>query len=289
MDGEIITDSRRINEEIENFYKSFLTSNMSREDHMIDKEFDLFSAELHNQKLSDDEPEELEYDVTKGELLTALKGFKPDKTPGDDGFTKEFYETFFELVGDRLLDSFNDAFKEGKMSVSQRRGVITLIPKDESDLTVLNNWRPITLLNVDYKILARIIAKRVESKLSKLIHSDQTGFVKGRFIGQNVRLLNDLMEYTELKKVPGILLFIDFEKAFDTLEWHFIQRTLKFFNFGKNIQKWVSVLHTEAESGVINAGFMTNYFKGSAPRMSSQPPLIYSIRGATGTEDTPKS
>ena len=200
MDGEIITDSRRINEEIENFYKSFLTSNMSREDHMIDKEFDLFSAELQNQKLSDDEPEELEYDVTNGELLTALKGFKPDKTPGDNGFTKEFYETFFELVGDRLLDSFNDAFKEGKMSVSQRRGVITLIPKDESDLTVLNNWRPITLLNADYKILARVIAKRVESKLSKLIHSDQTGFVKGRFIGQNVRLLNDLMEYTELKK-----------------------------------------------------------------------------------------
>ena len=159
-DGEIITDSRRINEEIENFYKSFLTSNMSQEDHMIDKEFDLFSAELHNQKLSDDEREELEYDITKGELLTALKGFKPDKTPGDDGFTKEFYETFFELVGDRLLDSFNDAFKEGKMSVSQRRGVITLIPKDENDLTVLNSWRPITLLNVDYKILARVIGKR---------------------------------------------------------------------------------------------------------------------------------
>ena len=107
------------------------------------------------------------------------------------------------------------------------------------------------------------MGKGVESKLSKLIHSHQTGFVKGRFIGQNVRLLNDLMEYTELKKVPGILLFIDFEKAFDTLEWHFIQRTLKFFNFGKNIQKWVSVLYTEAESGVINGGFTTNYFKVS--------------------------
>ena len=153
---------------------------------------------------------------------TVLKGFKPDKTPGDDGFTKEFYETFFELVGVSLLDSFNDAFKEEKMSVFQRRGVITLIPKDENDLTVLSSWRLITILNVDYKILARVIAKGVESKLSKLIHSDQTGFVKGRFIGQIVRLLNDLMEYSELKKVPGILLFIDFEKAFDTLEWHFI-------------------------------------------------------------------
>ena len=90
-----------------------------------------------------------------------------------------------------------------------------MIPKDENNLTTLSNWRPITLLNVDYKILAKVIAKRIESVLPKLIHSDQTGFIKGRFIGQNVRLLNDLLDYTDVKKIPGILLFIDFEKAFD--------------------------------------------------------------------------
>ena len=92
---------------------------------------------------------------------------------------------------------------------------------------VLSNWRPITLLNVDYKILARAIAKRIEPKLPKLIHSDQTGFVKGRYIGQNVRRLNDLMEFTESNKVSGLPLFVDFEKAFDTLEWPFIHRTLR--------------------------------------------------------------
>ena len=80
------------------------------------------------------------------------------------------------------------------MSISQRRGSISLIPKGESYLVELTNWRPITLLNVDYKILAKALAKRIELKLPKLIHSDQTGFVKGRFIGQNVRLLNDIME-----------------------------------------------------------------------------------------------
>ena len=70
------------------------------------------------------------------------------------------------------------------MSISQRRGIISPIPKGESYLVELTNWRPITLLNVDYKILARAFAKRIELKLPKLIHSDQTGFVKGRFIGQ---------------------------------------------------------------------------------------------------------
>ena len=128
---------------------------------------------------------------------------------------------------------------------------------------VLSNWQLITLLNVDYKILARAIAKRIESKLPKLVHSDQTGFVKGRYIGQNMRLLNDLMKFTESNKLPGILLFTDFEKAFDTLEWPFIQQTLNFFNFGPNFRKWLAVLHNDVESRVIYGGYTTNYFQVS--------------------------
>ena len=75
------------------------------------------------------------------------------------------------------------------------------------------------MLNVDYKILAKVIAKRIEPVFPKLIYPNQTGFIKGRFTGQNIRLLNDLMEFTDDQKVPGILLFIGFEKAFDTIEF----------------------------------------------------------------------
>ena len=112
------------------------------------------------------------------------------------------------------------------MSVSQRRGVITLLPKEDSDELLLSNWRPITLLNVDYKIASKTIAKRIERVLPYLIHPDQTGFMKGRYIGQNIRLINDILRQTELQKIPGILLLLDFQKAFDTLEWSFIQKTL---------------------------------------------------------------
>ena len=112
-------------------------------------------------------------------------------------------------------------------------------------------------MNVDYKILAKIIGRRIESVLPTLIHSDQTGFIKGRFIGQNVRLLNDLMTYAESNNLPGILLFIDFRKAFDTIEWDFIQKSIEMFNFGPNIRKWISILYTNGESGVMNAGFMS--------------------------------
>ena len=71
------------------------------------------------------------------------------------------------------------------------------------------------------------------------------------------------MEYTELNKIPGIMVLIDFEKAFDTLEWHFLQNTLKYFNFGPNLRNWISVMYSDVESGIINGGYVTNYFKVS--------------------------
>jgi len=191
---------------------------------------------LNFTQLQEHENQELEGEISIDEVRNALKGFQNNKTPGDVGFTKEFYEAFFDLLGNARLESFNAGFENGTFSVSQRRGIISLIPKDANNLTTLSNWRPITLLNVDYKILAKVIAKRIEAVLPKLIHSDQIGFIKGRFIGQNVRLLNDLLEYTDVKKIPGILLFIDFEKAFDTTEWPFIQDVLRHFNFGQVLE-----------------------------------------------------
>ena len=115
---------------------------------------------------------------------------------------------------------------ESYQSLMQRRGIISLIRKEDNDLLELTSWCPITLLNVDYKILTKTIAKRIESSLPKLTHSDQTGFIKGiRYIGQNIRLLSNLME----KKNSGIFLFVDFEKAFDSIEWSFINNTLELF------------------------------------------------------------
>ena len=91
---------------------------------------------MKNPELSEDEQKELENNLTKEELLNALKSFNENKTPGEDGFTKEF----FDLLGNHLLDSYNEAFDKGKMSISQRRGIISLRPKGESYLVKLTNW-----------------------------------------------------------------------------------------------------------------------------------------------------
>ena len=82
---------------------------------------------------------------------------------------------------------------------------------------MIKNWRPLTLINCDYKIASKAIASRIKTFLPKLISDDQTGFLKGRCISENIRLLDIVIKYTEGRKIPGLLLFIDFEKAFDTL------------------------------------------------------------------------
>ena len=116
-------------------------------------------------QLSGEEKNFLEKDLTINELKEALTSFADNKSPGKDGFTKEFYQTFFDLLCKDLLNSYNEAFCKGSLSVSQKRETITLIPKGDENLSELKNWRPISLLDIDYKILSKVLARRMENIL----------------------------------------------------------------------------------------------------------------------------
>ena len=239
---QILTNFKEVNKRIEDHFSKILKSKIVENEDVQRVNFNQFAKDVEMPRLTNEEQSEMESDLTMEEIKKVIKLFKRNKTPGDDGFSVEFYEAFLDLLGGNLLDCYNEAFYENQLPISQRRGIISLIPKSDENLNEITCWRPITLLNVDYKILARIIAMRIEPSLPSLIHSDQTGFIKGRYIGQNIRLLDDLMDFTDVNNIPGILLFIDFEKAFDTLEWSFLHRVLEIFNFGPKIRKWVSIL-----------------------------------------------
>ena len=140
-----------------------------------------------------------------------------DKTPGTDGLPSEFYKVFWDELADCLIDALNYSHENGKLPISQRRGIIKLIPKKDAELNLVKNWRPLTLLNCDYKFATKAVANRIKPFLQKLISHDQTGFIKNRFIGENIRLIDGVIKYTAAKNIPGFLLFLDFKKAFDTL------------------------------------------------------------------------
>ena len=158
------------------------------------------------------------------------------------------------------MECVQESFKYGEMSSSQRKAVLTLIEKQGKDRTLIENWRPISLINVDAKIISKVIAVRVKNVLPDSIHHNQTGYVKDRYIGETVRSIFDIMEFTDTENIPGILIFIDFKKAFDTVEWHYLFDCLKAFNFGPDLINWVKTFYGNIESCVINNGLISDYF-----------------------------
>ena len=143
------------------------------------------------------------------------------------------------------------------MSQSQRNGVISLLPKKDSDPLYINNYRPISLLTVDYKIFAKTLANRMKKYLGGIINSDQSGFIKGRNIGNIIRLIMDIIEYTDAEQIPGDILLLDIEKAFDSVSHKFLLNVLKYSNFGDKFIRWVQMMYFERKSYVINNGFLT--------------------------------
>ena len=200
---------------------------------------------------------------------------KNNKSPGSDGFTADFLKFFYKDVKVSIRRAINESFKLGKFSISLRQGLITCIPKGDKPRQFLKNWRPITLLNVIYKIASGCIAERLKSVLTKLISSDQTGFISGRYIGENTRLIYDVMRYTEDENIPGILLIIDFEKAFDSISWEFITEVLDYFNFGNSLKSWISVLYNDISSMVIQNGFLSESFPIKRGCRQGDPPSPY--------------
>ena len=115
-------------------------------------------------------------------------------------------------------------------------------------------------MNVDYKILTKVTAKRIEKVLPTLINPDQTGYVKGRYIGENVRLIYDLIHYADKLNQKGIAVFLDFKKAFDSIDWNFLSEALQLFNFGHDIQNWIKVFYNNVTSCVLNNGYASTFF-----------------------------
>ena len=244
-------------QEEKKFYESLYKSPKVRACHPFNPPF--FDKE-NITTLNDQDRSSCEGQVAEKECLSALKEFKNGKSPGTDGLSAEFYKFFWADLGTDMTASFNYAFRTGTLSISQRRGIISLIPKKNKDKSLLENLRPISLLNVDYKILTKAIAKRLEKVLPKIINPNQTGYIKGRFIGENVRLIQDIMFYTKQEEKSGIAIFIDFRKAFDTVEWDYLKAALQMFNFGPDIQNWFDIIYRQTSSCVIHNGHASEFF-----------------------------
>ena len=238
--------------EIHQFYDRLYSDDDSQ------RNFDNFLDGIEFPKLSEVQKSTLDQAISKSELYKTLVSMKLNKTPGFDGFPVEFFIVFWQDVSDMLVDSYNFSLENGLLPLSQRSGIITLLSKKDKDPLLVKNYRPITLLTVDYKIIAKTLANRLRLCIDDLIHPDQSEFVKGRNIGDNIRLIMDVIDYTENNNISGAILLLDIEKAFDTVCHNFLFEVLKRFNFGDEFIKWVRLFYTVRKSYVINNEFLTD-------------------------------
>ena len=234
------------------------------------------------QKLSDSQLQLCECALTEDECKKARDGMASGKSPGLDGFPAEFYRTFWSLLGSDYVDVLNHSYSVNKLSPSQRTGVITLLHK-RGDRLEMKNWRPITLLCVDYKIAAKAIANRLLAVLHLVIHTDQSCGVPGRNPNENSRLLKDIVYHANANNIGAAVLSLDQEKAFDRVEWSYLHRVLKQMNFGVSFSKWVSLFYSQIFSSILVNGEQTQAFKVTRGVRQGCPlsPLLYVIIAET--------
>ncbi|XP_071138839.1 uncharacterized protein [Mytilus edulis] len=251
--GEIITDSSEILKLEKNFYENLYKSTNPNEN-----EIKKYITETKVDKtLSHEETQNLEGELTIKECTEAIKSMKLNKSPGIDGISVEFYRTFWTNLKEIVVKVFNTCYQKEEMSTLQKIGVVSLLYKKGNPL-LLDNYRPITLLNVDTKLMAYSLAQRLKPILTKIIHSDQNGYIKNRYIGFNIRQIQDIIDHAEYFNIEGALLFIDFSKAFDSLEWPFMYEALKKFGLPNPFIKWVKTLYKDITGCMLNNGWVSS-------------------------------
>ena len=165
-----------------------------------------------------------------------------NKTPGNDGLTKEFYEAFWNEIKHVFLKSLKQAKEKCQLSIFQRQVVIKLIEKKDRDIRHIKNWGPISLLNVDTKIISKALAAKLKKVLSTIISANQTAYVNKQCISESGRLISDIIEVCEKENIGGCLVTMDIEKAFDSLDHDFLVHVLNKFGFRSNFIRWIKLL-----------------------------------------------
>ena len=234
-------------ESIQRYVKAFYTNLYS---------FSEGSSALQNKflshitcKIDEDDREMLNQSFSKAEIAKCIKTFNKNKTPGIDGLPIEFYCENWEIIGNDFMEVVNYITRHKIMSKSQHKGVITLLKKDGNGSDI-KNWRPISLLCVDYKIVSKLIAKRVQLVLPKLIDENQYCSIPGRSIIHCNMLIRDIVYYVNKEDIGAAFLKLDWYKAFDLVNLKFLFNILGKMGFGEDFIMMVKMLYEDIESAM---------------------------------------
>ena len=272
--GEILTDHCDINNTFLRFYSDLYTLECSNDSDLSRN----FFENLTLPAVSEDQNTKLSADISISEIVTAIKSMQNNKSPGPDGFTCEFYKKFALQLAPTLQAMFKEALSLGTLPMTLRQASISLLAKKDKDPLLCSSYRPISLLNVDFKILSKVLARRLESAIPNIVSPDQTGFIQGRHSYSNLRKLFNVI-HSARSEYPEAVISLDAEKAFDRVEWSHLFFTLRKFGFKEEFVAWVKLLYSFPLASVISNNTQSAYFPLGRGTRQGCPlsPLLFAI------------
>jgi len=247
---ESIKDKKEVRETIAQFYEELFSSDQTST--RCQQEF-FEDNDEYIPRLSESTAKDLEAPINVNEVREGISMLGGDKSPGSDGIVIEFYKEFEDVMGDILLIVFQAMEETASASITLREAIIMLIYK-KGDPEDIKNWRPISLMNNDYKILTRVLATRLQRCFVEIVDECQTNG-SGRNIVNSVVLMKRIMEDVEMKK--WIVIFFDQEKAFDRINHRYLIMVLERMGFGQKWIKWIELLYRDAFCKINVNGVLT--------------------------------
>ena len=234
--------------------------NRYREDR-LDNDYTEILLNSITSRLTDDERDKQAGPFTMDELENVKKKMKLNKSPGNDGLNFNFYKQTWYFLKQDLFCVLNEIMASNKLGLSMTQGLITLIYKNKGDRKNIKFYRPITLLNTDYKFLTAVLSNRISPFLPKLISTDQSCAINGRFLEDQLIVINDLYDYCKQFNYKSLIMSLDLESAFCKINHSYLHKLLERLNFGYKIRDLIKVIYDNMYSAILINGTKTKYFK----------------------------